>query len=91
MEVKYDRETDITKVKLTRGEIREILCGGTVAEGGQKHGQIEIERIDDADTISSIGALAALTDLGKYALDQGKVFNISATRIVHLPIDVLIK
>ena len=60
MEVEYDKATDITKVKLTRSEMRKIFGGETVSETdvASTGTGIEIGRIDDADTISSIGALA---------------------------------
>ena len=54
MEIEYDKTTDVTKVKLTRDEIREILCGEPVEQYTNVGGVFKIERIDDADAISSI-------------------------------------
>ena len=51
MEVEYDKTSDVTEVKLTRGEIRKILCGETVEQYTNVGGVFKIEKIDDADTI----------------------------------------
>jgi len=61
MEVEYDKTTDITKVKLTRNDMRKIFGGETISNDGipAPVTGIEIERIDDADTVSSINKLAA--------------------------------
>jgi len=49
MEVEREEGSDLVKVKLTRKDIREILCGETVTDTKRYVGTIEIERIDDAD------------------------------------------
>ncbi len=49
MEVEYDKSTDVTKAKLTRDEIRRILCGETVTDRSVPN--FEIGRIDDDDAI----------------------------------------
>jgi len=80
MEVKYSKETDTAKVELTRDEIRKILCGKTItgASCSAPITEIEIVRVDDADTISSINKLAAY--INEKALDKTHVMMMENVR-----------